>query len=69
MKKELEGNEKRTAALVQERAQLEALLSQPATPAAMADSGRRLKAVNDEIDTLEGRWLEITEALDAMNAG
>ncbi len=69
LKKELESNEKRTAALAQERAQLEALLSQPATPAAMADSGRRLKAVNDEIDTLEGRWLEITEALDAMNAG
>lgn len=69
LKKELEHNEKRTATLAQERAQLEALLSQPATPAAMADSGRRLKAVNDEIDTLEGRWLEITEALDAMNAG
>ncbi len=69
LKKELEHNEKRTATLAQERAQLEALLSQPATPAAMADSGRRLKAVNDEIETLEGRWLEITEALDAMNAG
>ncbi|MDG5973732.1 ABC transporter-like protein [Hydrogenophaga taeniospiralis CCUG 15921] len=69
LKKELEHNEKRTATLAQERAQLEALLSQPATPAAMADSGRRLKAVNDEIDTLESRWLELTEALDAMNAG
>ncbi|MCB4365208.1 ATP-binding cassette domain-containing protein [Hydrogenophaga taeniospiralis] len=69
LKKELEQNEKRTAALAQERAQLETLLSQPTSPAAMADSGRRLKAVNDEIDTLEGRWLELTEAIDAMNAG
>ena len=69
LKKELEQNEKRTAALAQERAQLETLLSQPTSPAAMADSGRRLKVVNDEIDTLEGRWLELTEAIDAMNAG
>jgi ATP-binding cassette subfamily F protein 3 len=65
LKKELEQNEKRTAALSSEKASLEAALSQPATPAAMADGGRKLKAVNDEIDSLEARWLELTEQIES----
>lgn len=68
LKKELEQNEKRTAALSGERTALEATLSQPATPAAMADSGRKLKAVNDEIEALEVRWLELTEQIDSATA-
>jgi ATP-binding cassette subfamily F protein 3 len=34
----------------------------------MAESGRRLKAVNDETDTLEARWLELTEAIETASA-
>jgi hypothetical protein len=30
----------------------------------MADAGRQLKRVSDEIDTLEQRWLEITEQIE-----
>ncbi|MDP2024359.1 MAG: ATP-binding cassette domain-containing protein, partial [Hydrogenophaga sp.] len=47
LKKELEHNEKRTAALNLQKDQLEARLSQPANPKDMADAGRELKAVND----------------------
>ena len=64
LKKELEQNEKRMAILSNDKAQLESSLSQPAVPAAMADAGRKLKAVNDEIESLEARWLELTERIE-----
>ncbi|MDO9438539.1 ABC-F family ATP-binding cassette domain-containing protein [Hydrogenophaga sp.] len=65
LKKELEKTEKRMAQLTLEKAQLEAAMSQPGKPAELAESGRRLKAVNDENDTLEARWLELHEAIEA----
>jgi ATP-binding cassette subfamily F protein 3 len=68
LKKELEQNEKRTAALSQQKNQLEARLSQPASPKDMADAGRELKAVNDQIETLELRWLELTELIEGASA-
>ncbi len=68
LKKELEQNEKRMAALSTEKAELETALSQPASPAAMAEAGRKLKAVNDQIDTLEARWLELTERVESATA-
>ena len=37
-------------------------------PAAIADSGRRLKAVGDEIDELEMRWLELSEQIESLTA-
>ncbi len=68
LKKSLEQAEKRLAALTQDKQRLEDTLSQPATPAALADAGRQLKAVNDEIETVEARWLELTEAIEAANS-
>ncbi|MDP2417507.1 MAG: ATP-binding cassette domain-containing protein [Hydrogenophaga sp.] len=68
MKKELEQNEKRMAVLGLEKTRLEAALSQPLNNTDIADAGRRLKAVNDETDTLEARWLELTEAIEAASA-
>ncbi len=65
LKKELEQNEKRTALLSNEKVALEASLSQPATPTELADKGRKLKALSDEIETLEARWLELTERIDS----
>ena len=42
----------------------------PAGPAAdMAAAGKRLKAVSDEVETLESRWLELTDAIEAATAG
>jgi len=66
LKKELEQTEKRMALLSQEKTRLEAAMSQPASPADIAESGRRLKAVNDENDALEARWLELHEAIEAV---
>ncbi|MDO9291704.1 MAG: ATP-binding cassette domain-containing protein [Hydrogenophaga sp.] len=68
LKKELEQNEKRTAALSQQKNQLEARLSQPANPKDMADAGRELKAVNDQIEALELRWLDLTEQIEGASA-
>ena len=68
LKKELEHNEKRTAALNLQKNQLEARLSQPANPKDMADAGGELKAVNDEIEALELRWLDLTEQIEGASA-
>ncbi|MDO9029106.1 MAG: ATP-binding cassette domain-containing protein [Hydrogenophaga sp.] len=68
LKKELEHNEKRTAALNLQKDQLEARLSQPANPKDMADAGRELKAVNDQIEALELRWLDLTEQIEGASA-
>ncbi len=70
LKKELEQAEKRMATLNAEKQALEETLSQPASPATLADTGRRLKAVNDELESLELRWLELGEQLEvAANEG
>ena len=68
LKKELEQTEKRMAQLAQDKARLEAAMGQPLSPADLAKNGKQLKAVNDENETLEARWLELTEAIEAVNA-
>ena len=32
------------------------------------DGGKRLKVLADEIEALEGRWLELSTQIDAMTA-
>jgi ATP-binding cassette subfamily F protein 3 len=66
LKRELEQSEKRMAQLNGEREDLEARLTMLTVPAELADAGRRLKAVNDELHTIEERWLQLTEQLDNM---
>jgi ATP-binding cassette subfamily F protein 3 len=66
LKKELEHNEQRMAAVEKEKTALETLLATPITPAEIADAGRRLKALSDEASSLEERWLELTTQLEAM---
>jgi ATP-binding cassette, subfamily F, member 3 len=56
------------AALALEKERLEAAMGQPLNPAEIADTGKRLKAVNDENETLEARWLELQEAIEAVGA-
>ena len=69
LKKELDQVDKRLAALQAEKAQLEGKLMTPLPPAEMATTGKRLKAVTDEVETLESRWLELTDAIEAATAG
>jgi len=68
LKKALADNEQRTATLQQEKSALEARLSQNLPPEEIAQAGRQLKAVNDEIESLEERWLELSEAIEQASA-
>jgi ATP-binding cassette subfamily F protein 3 len=65
LKRELEQNEQRMASIETEKNQLEKLLSTTISPSEMADAGRRLKALSDEVAKLEERWLELTQQLEA----
>ena len=68
LKKELETIEQRMPKIEKEKADLETQLSRPLPAAEIADAGRRLKALADEMATLEERWLELSEQLQAMQA-
>ena len=65
LKRELEQNEERMVGIEAEKHRLEQLLTSTISPAEMADAGRRLKALADEVVRLEERWLELTEQLEA----
>jgi ATP-binding cassette, subfamily F, member 3 len=64
-KRELEQVEQRMAALNTERHQLEQRMAQPMTPADIAEAGRSLKTCTDTIASLEERWLELSEQIEA----
>ncbi|MFD0667474.1 ABC-F family ATP-binding cassette domain-containing protein [Ramlibacter sp. MAHUQ-53] len=66
LKKELEKAEARMAVLNGEKAALEARLSTPLPPAEIADAGRRLKAVGEELEALEERWLELSGEIEGI---
>ena len=63
---EIERLDARIATLSGEGAVLEGKLSQSPLPHEIAELGKRLKAVNDELKTLEDQWLLATEALEAL---
>jgi ATP-binding cassette subfamily F protein 3 len=71
LRKEMEQIDAKMKAWNDERAKLEAQLSSAGqTPAQIADAGKRLKAIGDEIEEAEMRWLELSEQVDAiMTAG
>ena len=69
LKQELARAEAALAKLGEERSALEAALSLgTATPAEMAEQGRRLKRIGEETEALEERWLELHAELDALAA-
>ena len=69
LRKEMEQIDAKMKAWAEERAALEAQLSSPGqTPAQIADAGKRLKAIGDEIDEAEMRWLELSEQVDAIQS-
>jgi ATP-binding cassette subfamily F protein 3 len=68
LKAELERIDRRLAAAGDEREAALAALASPALDGAQrAEQGRRLKAIEDEVQALEARWLEIGEALEALS--
>jgi len=69
LRKEIEAIDKKLVALGQEREELEdGLATGELDPGAIANCGRRLKAISDETDALELRWLELSEQIEAATA-
>jgi ATP-binding cassette subfamily F protein 3 len=68
LKKEMDVVEKTMATLESEKTALHDKLTKPLPPADIAEAGKRLKVVEDELSTLELRWLELTEAMEAIEA-
>jgi ATP-binding cassette, subfamily F, member 3 len=64
LKKELAQVEQRMAQLGEQRSRIEAELMATQDPARLAQAGRELKAIDQENGELEGRWLELTEAIE-----
>ena len=69
LRKEMEQIDARMKAWTVERAALEAQLSAAGqTPAQIAEAGKRLKTIGDEVEAAELRWLELSEQVDAIQA-
>ncbi len=69
LRKEIEAIDKKLVLLGQEREGLENELARGTLdPGAIANCGRRLKAIADETDALEQRWLELSEQIEAATA-
>ena len=69
LKKALDRAEQRMQALEHERSALEAQLATPLAPADIAEAGKRLKAVGDELATQEEDWLRLTGEIEAIEQG
>ncbi len=69
LRKEFNRIDNRLGVLFGEREAVEAQLSTAGVaPAQLAEAGKKLKALNDEIETLEARWLELSTEIDALAA-
>ncbi len=64
LKRKLADLESRMATLQAEGTQLEAHLCQSPPPSDFASLGKRLKVVNEELQTLEEQWLEVSEQIE-----
>jgi ATP-binding cassette subfamily F protein 3 len=68
LKKELDKVDQQMKALTAERLPLEAKLAATTVAADMAQTGKRLKAVDAELQQLEERWLELTDQIETATA-
>ncbi|MBS0442615.1 MAG: ATP-binding cassette domain-containing protein [Proteobacteria bacterium] len=69
LKKELTLTDHRLGVLFGERDRLEASFADAAlSPEQIAEAGKRLKKVNEDIERLEGRWLELSTRIDELGA-
>ena len=68
LKREIGQIDEKLAAAGVDKAALEARLAKPLPAAEIADAGKRLKALNDEIDRLEERWMALSSQLESLTA-
>ena len=64
LRKELEQIDLKIQSLTAEQGKLQTLLTTTTAPTEIAQTGKRLKAIDSEIGTLEERWLEITGQIE-----
>ena len=64
LRKELEKIDQKMQSLGTEQASLQSLLTTTSVAAEIAQTGKRLKAIENELGTLEERWLEVTEQIE-----
>ena len=70
LKTELKKVDERMAQAQAEQAGLHDALANPALSGTQhAEHGKRLKQLEDEIEQLESRWLELTEAIEQLQSG
>ena len=67
LRKEMDAIDKRLHALAAERTELEAQLAAGAAASAMAEIGKRLKLIGDQLGADEARWLELGEQIEALS--
>jgi ATP-binding cassette subfamily F protein 3 len=69
LKAELKQLDQRLAKAHEEQATLTGSLANPSLSGAdRAEQGKRLKALGDEVEQLEARWLELTDAIEQLGA-
>jgi ATP-binding cassette subfamily F protein 3 len=69
LRKELNHIDNRLGVLFGDRTAIEAsFASGGLTPAQLADHGKKLKALSEEIGLLEGQWLELSTKVDELSA-
>jgi len=68
LRRELEQADRRLAELGTARAALESRLAAPLPTAQIAEAGRQLKSINDELERLEERWLELSGEIEAIES-
>jgi ATP-binding cassette subfamily F protein 3 len=68
LRRELQKVESEMEALGSEKTALETQLTQAMPAAEIAQAGRRLKAVSDQLDALEERWLSLSEQIEQATA-
>ena len=64
LQRDLEKLDQKIPALQAEKASLENALAATTDPATLTETGSKLHAVQDELDALELRWLELSEAIE-----
>jgi ATP-binding cassette, subfamily F, member 3 len=67
LRQEVNRIDNKLGVLFAERDALEATLAEPAVDATqLAESGRRLKTIGEQIESLEARWLELSTQIDEI---
>ena len=65
LRKELEKIDSKMQSLNSEKTSLQALLTTTTAPVEIAQTGKRLKTIENDLDSMEARWLELTEQIEA----